>query len=233
MNNYIDLIDLETITNVGNDTSYIISSDEHIGNYYENFRYIEMVNKFANSHNIKVNIHCGDLLEGLLNPDYTSYQSCDSQIEHFINDYPMNDKITNYYIYGNHDLDFITHKVNLKERISSRKDFIYMGSMFSYIQAKDIIFIVKHSSILNNFDEKLKTISFQGHGHEFSVKEKRRTFYVPTLSDMSPRFKNIKPGFLVLEINGDTASISNYVITNDIYKDETVSYKVKTLGKMY
>lgn len=223
---------IENVYKLGNTNRYVLVSDEHLGNIKENLSYARMVNKFAINNRIKGIIHGGDLFEGIFDKRQLKINTYERQLCHFLNDYPKSDYIKNYFIYGNHDMKFISWGYDLDRQISIRKDFVPIGKLSRYIEINNAIFFLKHTKDIFLKGENIP-VTLKGHSHKYKNDIKNRAVYIPTLSDVNTKEKGELPGFLVLEVKGETAYITHYVITNEPHFDETIDYKIKTFGKMY
>ena len=207
-----------------NDT-FIVISDTHLGNIFENIDYIYMVYEFAKKNNITHIYHCGDLLDKTIENMKTEYKDITKLFEHLLKDYPSYSNITTNILLGNHDYYY---KENLEILLNSRDDFSILGIRKAYINYLNSIITFNHKidkcdvNILNIFG----FINFYGHTHNYCIKE--NSIYLPPLCDNT--INNSLPGFLVVSSEECTINIRLYTIENQkiIDNDKVFSKKIFT-----
>lgn len=203
------------------DEPIVIISDTHIGSELENIRYLDRVYQFCIDNGIKKILHTGDLFQSTIKPVSKKYRNLEKQVEHGINEYPHDNSIDNYILFGNHDFHLIKHDDTLIDVIDSRKDFNLLGFKRAYFRwAKHLMCashdIDKYKLSIPNVDHYIR---FVGHRHEMKVVGDH-SIMVPTLSDdikMYTKYNN--PGFLVVRRQGLYIKVQHY-FTKDFSEEK-------------
>ena len=157
-----------------------------------------------------------DLIEG----EYAEFGRCPykyknimAQIEHVLENYCYDKSISNYILFGNHDLHALLNGIDLSKELSEREDFKLLGYRSAYLHIKNEYIALKHeiSRIKNDIVDEQVLISYHGHSHHYRcIYNNRNTiFRVPTLSDMkSNNLAMVNRGFFVGSVFYDNNDIS-------------------------
>ena len=192
---------------------FLAISDTHIGSYLEKIYYLDAVYEYAEKYNIRDIVHCGDLLHSnkqFVDPELFGAQK---QLEHLIEVYPSDDKITNHILLGNHDNHLLKNNEQYFRLLRSRKDFNILGFKKAYIKWGQFLFSVNHP--INNYRLNLekKNVDFSLHGHHHDLKVVGSRVYLPTLS-MNVMYYGEGtpfPGFIHVFKEDDTIMIFNLI----------------------
>ena len=193
---------------------FIIISDTHLGSALENIKYLDRIYEYATINNIKTILHTGDLFQSTLRPVDKSYTAPFKQVEHVVKDYPKDDNIRNYILFGNHDFHLLRRDDELYQVVSSRSDFNILGFKKAYFLWNKFLFSANHEIEhyklqLPNVDSYLR---FVGHRHELKVVGDK-TIMVPTLSEDIKRYDKYNyPGFLVVKKENNRLRVFHYII---------------------
>lgn len=193
------------------DDKALIISDSHIGNKYENIKYLYTAYSFAYKKNIKNVIHLGDIVEGYCHMDDVKYDA-DKQIINTIDFFGSINDITTYYLMGNHDYNLKKFdNIDLKNELMMIDNLKYMGISNSYfhLNSDDFIKVLhKTKTFDGNYLDIPSSVYLEGHYHRYY--KKKNNILCPALIDgTDPLYR---PGFLYLENIGDSYILKYYSI---------------------
>lgn len=199
--------------NLGNEP-FIIISDTHLGSSLENIKYLDRIYEYATINNIKTILHTGDLLQSTLRPVNPKLTNPFKQVEHAVDNYPKDDNISNYILFGNHDFHLLKKDDELYQVIDSRKDFNLLGFKKAYFLWNKFLFSANHE--IEGYKLQIPNVDsyvrFVGHRHELKVVGDK-TIMVPTLSeDVKSYEKYNYPGFLVVKRENNRMRVFHYII---------------------
>lgn len=204
------------------DRKILIISDTHYGSIYENFSYTYKAFNFAVANGIHIILHGGDILEANVNQK----RGLDGrkQADYFVRRYPSDNGVITYALLGNHDYLAININGKIRRILQSRNDINILGYKKTYIKWCGNIISLQHE--IDKFKLSLpvnaECLSFKGHSHFYHVVEKsNRQFekiYIPAMCFdpvyymSNPQFKekDVRPGFLVAEIDAGDILVTNY-----------------------
>ena len=114
--------------------TFMVMSDTHLCSIYEQLSFVNYLYDEAKRRGIDTIYHCGDVVDGVYRsrPEQInglhSY-TFDQQADYVIENYPMRDGITTYFITGNHDETHIRNGgADIGKAIArSRPDMVYLG----------------------------------------------------------------------------------------------------------
>lgn len=223
LNRMIDDLNYREILPYANldDPKILIISDTHIGSIYENFDYLKEVYKLAKEQGIHTILHGGDLIQSTYTNVSNKYRDEYRQLEHVVEDYPLDESITNYILFGNHDYNTLKKARAYLEILKTRKDFELLGFKRAYINWNGIIVSLFHTTKKYHLSvPRMDTdLNLKGHSHKLSHgKDKRIT--IPTLSDDLLQHKDAIPGFLLGTQTNSHIALNSYIFKNDSLQEE-------------
>lgn len=204
----------------------IVSSDNHLGNTYQNLDANNAMYNYAVKNDIHIILNCGDFLNGLIRskigkPFNNIHQE---QLSRALKDYPYDPKIINYVCLGNHDLDFLNSaKIDLKNAIERKRfDIVPVGYETSKIFVKNEEIVLCHSNT-----EITDGVLFRGHSHisksvVTDADKAKATIFVPTMSNLLYDKNYSFPSFLDVTFKLAQGKICNIHISQLIYVDKKV-----------
>lgn len=195
-----------------NSLHFIASSDNHLGSPKQNINNSYMMYDYCINNNIHINLNCGDFLSG----KKSWWNNCSTiallnQVERAVDDYPYDDSILNFIVFGNHDMAYLKQGISLQDILcNKRTDMIPLGHNKVSLSVKnDVISLVHEERFRNKLDNKRLVLS--GHKHKYLVHSKENELHieVPSISNVPVDSYNVTPGFLDIKIN----------FNNDKFKD--------------
>ena len=170
----------------------LIIADNHLGSPYEIRKYLDFVYNYAVVHNIRTILHCGDLLQGIIEPNK---YDLDKQIDMFLKYYPKIKNMTTYLLCGNHEFRSFINNEEAFNEFFSRKDIKYLGFAKAYLRYHEKFISLTHyiSKYYIDIPYIKSFVEFAGHHHYLKVDKNQ--IYVPTLS-RDLKKKNNKAGLL-------------------------------------
>lgn len=208
----------------------IFIADTHFGSKYENYNYLDTVYEYAKQNGINSIIHLGDLLQGSISNVVPRKSMPIRQIIDVVDNYPFDEEIKNYILFGNHDYHALKKREEYLNILQRREDFNLLGFKSSYISLNDCLIFLKHS--IDKYKLSLPNYShdlmIKGHGHEFMLVN-NTTIKAPTLSDdMKCREPHNRPGFLVVASKKKHLKVYRHAIyPNNITEELVLSKKIK------
>ena len=203
------------------DNSILIGlvADTHIGSELSDMDSIRRVYEYFHKKDISFVFHLGDLVDGDLKEKLTSI---DSQVLSAILDYPHDDSIRNFIIFGNHDQDFVEKSgIDVGGCLGFyRDDFISLGYTDSCIKLLNSKIKLIHKAITT--DNSGCDLVIGGHTHKyiFSTNNNVPRIICPALSKVN-NFHNY-PGALTLKLDFDSNRISNLTLEHLMVLDNRV-----------
>ncbi len=179
-------------------------SDTHIGHEKSNINYIDQVYQYCIDKDIHLIFHLGDIIEGVENSHYTKFKNSTNQLQYVLRNYPFQDDILNFFLFGNHDMRGLKEsKFNAYHFMKDKRlDFIPVGITNGTISIKKETIALCHNAGING-NSKIKLV-LKGHSHTYKVQndENGCIVYVPTLSKINPMStkKDFIPSFLDITI---------------------------------
>ena len=204
-------------------------ADTHFGNKDSNLEAIKRVYEYFNDQGIRFVFHLGDLVDGAYECDP---KDIEYQIISTISQYPHDDKMRNFIVFGNHDANFVSKTgINLGDVLEYyRDDFVPLGFKNADVKIKDAKIRLNHISSNNNDSE--YSLNIGGHVHKYLFFDNSGCprIVCPTLSDICYD-KHLPPAALILKLvfNGERLCdfvLYNYmVIDNHVIKTSEINYQ--------
>ena len=216
---------VKLITPLGsNEETFLVLSDTHLGHEKERLDLLDRSYNYAVKNDIHVILFAGDLIDGTYTKGIRERDREDlfQQIEHFIKDYPHDDRITNIMVLGDHDYSALTtYYLNLKEIINNRRhDLVVGGYNNTNIELKnDKIMLFHH--IDGGFipNKEYYPIIIKGHTHNYSsIKRDDGVLYVsaPAISDVM----ETHPSALILNVSFKDGYINEADVKQLLFLDK-------------
>ena len=209
-------------------------ADTHFGHKKGNLKYIETMYEYCKKNNINIIIHCGDLFEGV----FQSKLNHEEQIYYFTENFPYDENILMFTVFGNHEEEFINDSgINLSNFITKeRDDIVPLGFYESKLAILDNKIMVCHRK---DFKEEYG-LKLAGHSHryKFLINQSGPLIVVPTLSDYL--HTTDYPGAVDLNISLDSFKLFNkleakHLTINkrgNIRETSTIEYPFKRIQKV-
>ena len=124
------------------DSKVLFISDTHYGSIYENMNYTYDVFNFAVANGIHIILHGGDIIESNINQrkGFTNIK----QANYFINNYPFDNSINTYAVFGNHDYLAINRNGKIRDILCSRNDINILGFKKAYLNWSGNVISLQH-----------------------------------------------------------------------------------------
>lgn len=193
------------------DREILIYSDYHSGGEFERRTYKNKMKQYAEKHNIRTLINCGDEFQSDIKPFFhdVRWQTNVAKMAR------VEKHLTTYLVGGNHDYDAIIKKPELGEIIEGRKDIVFAGFRIAYFEWQG--HLIKFYHQIHNLDITIPNVEteiiFEGGHHYYMAKSftsksglKRTKAYVPPACD-DIRMPGAVPGFLVASIDNNKLNI--------------------------
>ncbi len=160
-------------------------ADTHIGSELCDMDAIKRVYEYFNKNGIHFVFHLGDLVDG----DFRdTFGDIDSQVLSAILDYPSDESIKNFIVFGNHDKDFVERTgIDIGGAVSYyRDDFISLGYADAYVNLCDANIKLVHKA--GPSDGGIENIIIGGHTHKyrFFANKSIPRIICPALSNVNP-----------------------------------------------
>ena len=210
------------IKTTSDEIKLLVISDMHFCNKYDNVDYLKFIYDYALKNNIHIILNLGDLIEGLNNKNYKDgYDTYTKQVNYLLDNYPYNQNIINYILYGNHDVhSIIAEGIDISKILEiERPDFINVGYGFGKIKINYLNICMYHKiqnqNISFDIPSNERNLILKGHSHHFEINNINNfQVNVPTLSNVitgGHENSNINTGFLEMTIknisNKDASTI--------------------------
>ncbi len=192
-----------------------IIADTHLGSINGNPRYLELAYDYFIKHNISTVIHCGDIIQGPVEP---FKMGIEEQTNALLRYYPKSKIVTTYLLCGNHEIRTFERNDELFKQLFTRKDIKYLGTKEAYVSLLNRLILIEHP--ITKYDISLPdvkpAVKISGHHHFFTVKRKNYdNIYVPSLSDDIKK-EGESPAFLEATIDSDTLYIEKKNVNTHI-----------------
>ena len=214
-----EYLDNLSFSNLGGKKTIIIS-DTHLSSIYENLEYLERVEEFIKSNNLKYLLHAGDIGDGMVKHK-KEYDSYTKQVSHILDVYSEFDNCHQYLIGGNHDRRYKDKSMDIIKLLAQKKNIEEVGYYQAYFNLYNKNISFEHNSYMNN-NLIQKDLRILGHAHNTSFKEDKIT--IPTLS-VDVKGIDSKPGFLIMDSKNKKGKVE--VIFEEYNLQENSIKKVK------
>lgn len=232
-----------TIT-TGPKFSFLVISDTHIGNIYENIALIRKIYEYAEDNNIHYVFHLGDMIEGVAkegqNSDRIKRDNVHDQVDYLTRYYPKSDKVETLYILGNHDYRCMIEGIDISKIISNRRlDMHFLGYKNSKLHVCNRNLLMHHPFFIDKaqkYDDEVKElyynpdfdIIFRGHTHNNLVyvnDMNSLVINVPACYD-SPSRKHI--GLYEVTIANDDLELDSLIVDDsEVSHFATLNHRMK------
>lgn len=194
-------------------------ADTHIDSELCNMDSIKRIYEYFNKKNIHFVFHLGDLVDG----DFkNTCGDIDSQVLSAILDYPNDNNIKNFIVFGNHDKDFVERTgIDVGGAISYyRDDFISLGYSDAYVNLGDSNIKLVHKA--GPSDSGLENMIIGGHTHKyrFYANGSIPRIICPALSNVNP-YQNYA-GALTMRLSFTDNKMSKMLLSQLIVIDNKV-----------
>jgi len=193
------------------DREILIYSDFHSGGIYERPTYKTKIKEYAEEHNIRTLINCGDEFQSNIEPFYhdVRWQTNVAKMAR------VEKHLTTYLVGGNHDYDAITKNPELGEIIERRKAIVFAGFRIAYFEWQGHLIKCYHP--IHNLDIKIPNVEteiiFEGGRHYYIAKcftskgglKRTKAFVPPSCDDI--KMPGAVPGFLVASLDNNELEI--------------------------
>lgn len=198
--------------NKENNMKFLLISDLHFGNEFENLGLIDRAYNYCIKNGINIILCGGDFIDGSFSRTTQKITDLYGQIEYFIKNYPQDKNILTFGVAGDHDfstlkkasLDFIEICDN------RRHDIIIGGYNNTDINIKNDKIHLFHNILGGKMYPTEAPIILLGHKHKYLTKMKGNSLQItlPTLSNVNQQM----PSALELDVSFSKGYISDAVI---------------------
>lgn len=198
--------------NKENNMKFLLISDLHFGNEFENLGLIDRAYNYCIKNGINIILCGGDFIDGSFSRTTQKITDLYDQIEYFIKNYPQDKNILTFGVAGDHDfstlkkasLDFIEICDN------RRHDIIIGGYNNTDINIKNDKIHLFHNILGGKMYPTEAPIILLGHKHKYLTKMKGNSLQItlPTLSNVNQQM----PSALELDVSFSKGYISDAVI---------------------
>lgn len=198
--------------NKENNMKFLLISDLHFGNEFENLVLIDRAYNYCIKNGINIILCGGDFIDGSFSRTTQKITDLYDQIEYFIKNYPQDKNILTFGVAGDHDfstlkkasLDFIEICDN------RRHDIIIGGYNNTDINIKNDKIHLFHNILGGKMYPTEAPIILLGHKHKYLTKMKGNSLQItlPTLSNVNQQM----PSALELDVSFSKGYISDAVI---------------------
>lgn len=198
--------------NQENNMKFLLISDLHFGNEFENLGLIDRAYNYCIKNGINIILCGGDFIDGSFSKSPQKITDLYDQIEYFIKNYPQDKNILTFGVAG--DYDFSTLKrasLDIIEICNNRRhDIIIGGYNNAEINIKNDKIHLFHNILGGRMHSAQAPIILCGHLHKYMTQQKNNSLYItlPTLSNINQQM----PSALELDVSFSKGYISSAVI---------------------
>ena len=204
-------------------------ADSHVGSIYENESYIYEAFNIAFKKNIKVCLHLGDMIQGVIGVDD---RLIDYQLDKIDKWFPKDDEIGIYLVLGNHEWIAIEKYPYVLQFLESR--FRVMGYKYVYFEWNGYLFAMEHH--IKQFSDPMVSEEvaqiIMGHGHELKIKSETK-LKAPPLCDQIMSDKRAFSGFMINEFSDQIFDSEVYSFENNKARVRYNNYATKEINDIY
>ena len=171
---------------------FIAAADTHYGHVDDSMDMMHMLYSYANANNIHSFVLVGDIIEGdFINKKYLRNKTVPLQLRYMLKNYPYDDYITNYILFGNHDQhSLINNGLNIMNVLCEKRyDFVGLGYGFHTLKIKNFKINLYHCLCggENFLDEPRAPLNLYGHSHNSKMEiSDDLSIHLPTCSNVIP-----------------------------------------------
>lgn len=198
--------------NQENNMKFLLISDLHFGNEFENLGLIDRAYNYCIKNGINI-ILCGsDFIDGSFSKSPQKITDLYDQIEYFIKNYPQDKNILTFGVAGDHDFSTLKRaSLDIIEICNNRRhDIIIGGYNNAEINIKNDKIHLFHNILGGRMHSAQAPIILCGHLHKYMTQQKNNSLYItlPTLSNINQQM----PSALELDVSFSKGYISSAVI---------------------
>lgn len=198
--------------NQENNMKFLLISDLHFGNEFENLGLIDRVYNYCIKNGINIILCGGDFIDGSFSKSPQKITDLYDQIEYFIKNYPQDKNILTFGVAGDHDFSTLKRaSLDIIEICNNRRhDIIIGGYNNAEINIKNDKIHLFHNILGGRMHSAQAPIILCGHLHKYMTQQKNNSLYItlPTLSNINQQM----PSALELDVSFSKGYISSTVI---------------------
>lgn len=198
--------------NKENNMKFLLISDLHFGNEFENLGLIDRAYNYCIKNGINIILCGGDFIDGSFSRTTQKITDLYEQIEYFIKNYPQDKTILTFGVAGDHDFSTLKRaSLDIIEICNNRRhDIIIGGYNNAEINIKNDKIHLFHNMLGGRMHSAQAPIILCGHLHKYMTKQKNNSLYItlPTLSNINQQM----PSALELDVSFSKGYISSAVI---------------------
>lgn len=198
--------------NQENNMKFLLISDLHFGNEFENLGLIDRAYNYCIKNGINIILCGGDFIDGSFSKSPQKITDLYDQIEYFIKNYPQDKNILTFGVAGDHDFSTLKRaSLNIIEICNNRRhDIIIGGYNNAEINIKNDKIHLFHNILGGRMHSAQAPIILCGHLHKYMTQQKNNSLYItlPTLSNINQQM----PSALELDVSFSKGYISSAVI---------------------
>ena len=198
--------------NQENNMKFLLISDLHFGNEFENLGLIDRAYNYCIKNGINIILCGGDFIDGSFSKSPQKITDLYDQIEYFIKNYPQDKNILTFGVAGDHDFSTLKRaSLDIIEICNNRRhDIIIGGYNNAEINIKNDKIHLFHNMLGGRMHSAQAPIILCGHLHKYMTQQKKNSLYItlPTLSNINQQM----PSALELDLSFSKGYISSAVI---------------------
>lgn len=198
--------------NQENNMKFLLISDLHFGNEFENLGLIDRAYNYCIKNGINIILCGGDFIDGSFSKSPQKITDLYDQIEYFIKNYPQDKNILTFGVAGDHDFSTLKRaSLDIIEICNNRRhDIIIGGYNNAEINIKNDKIHLFHNILGGRMHSAQAPIILCGHLHKYMTQQKNNSLYItlPTLSNINQQM----PSVLELDVSFSKGYISSAVI---------------------
>lgn len=198
--------------NQENNMKFLLISDLHFGNEFENLGLIDRAYNYCIKNGINIILCGGDFIDVSFSKSPQKITDLYDQIEYFIKNYPQDKNILTFGVAGDHDFSTLKRaSLDIIEICNNRRhDIIIGGYNNAEINIKNDKIHLFHNILGGRMHSAQAPIILCGHLHKYMTQQKNNSLYItlPTLSNINQQM----PSALELDVSFSKGYISSTVI---------------------
>lgn len=198
--------------NQENNMKFLLISDLHFGNEFENLGLIDRAYNYCIKNGINIILCGGDFIDGSFSKSPQKITDLYDQIDYFIKNYPQDKNILTFGVAGDHDFSTLKRaSLDIIEICNNRRhDIIIGGYNNAEINIKNDKIHLFHNILGGRMHSAQAPIILCGHLHKYMTQQKNNSLYItlPTLSNINQQM----PSALELDVSFSKGYISSAVI---------------------
>lgn len=223
--------------------TFLVISDTHLGNIYEDLSLINSVYRYAVDNNIRYVVHLGDMIEGTRLEGKDDFRvkrpGIHEQINFVTKNYPKCDKVDTLYILGNHDYRAVREGVDISKIIANRRiDMHFLGYKNSKLKIGNRVFLLHHPFTIEKsqkYDDEIKDLYFRsdfdvvlrGHTHHNGIYVNDMGSIVVNVPACYSSPNNPYIGAYEVTIKDDKLLLQSLILKEEVYPFALIHYPLK------